>query len=87
MVEDRGDIWQTILAVGRQDTDTSDLVVDTSASSGVSILAASSDHLITETQSQMHPGDEIGFEPGYSALLRSMTSPSVAKRVRSPSPG
>lgn len=74
-VEDRGDIWQTILAVGRQDTDPADLA----APDGVSILAASSDHLIVATRDRMSPGDEIRFEPGYSALLRSMTSPFVAK--------
>ena len=72
-VEDRGVIWQTILAVGRQDTDTSDL----SGPDGVDILAASSDHLITETRVQLKSGDEVRFEPGYSALLRSMTSPLV----------
>lgn len=73
-IEDRGDIWQTILAVGRQDTEPSDLTPP----EGVKILAASSDHLILETSSRMRPGDEIRFDPGYSALLRSMTSPYVA---------
>ena len=77
--DDRGNIWQTILAVGRQDTDTGDL----NAPSGVDILGASSDHLVTETQDQMKPGQELRFEPGYSALLRAMTSPFVAKRIRS----
>ena len=73
---DRGDIWQTILAVGRQDTDTGDLP-DTNE---VTILGASSDHLLVETRVRMKPGDEIAFEPGYSALLRSMTSPYVAMK-------
>lgn len=72
---DRGVIWQTIFAVGRQDTDTTDLA----APDGVDILAASSDHLITQTNARMRPGDEARFEPGYSALLRSMTSPFVRK--------
>jgi len=74
-IEDRGVIWQTILAVGRQDTDAADLT----APVGVEILAASSDHLIVETRERMSAGDEIRFEPGYSALLRSMTSPFVVK--------
>lgn len=77
-VEDRGDIWQTILAVGRQDTDPSDLTPPT----GVEILAASSDHLIVQTVGRMSPGAEIRFEPGYSALLRSMTSPFVTPRPK-----
>ena len=76
-VEDRGEIWQTIFAIGRQDTDTTDLL----APDGVEILAASSDHLVTGTSHRMRPGDELRFEPGYSALLRSMTSPFVAKNL------
>lgn len=75
VVEDRGDAWQTILAVGRQDTDTGDLT----APEGVEILAASSDHLIVETGGYLAPGEEISFEPGYSALLRSMTASFVSK--------
>lgn len=73
--DDRGVIWQTILAIGRQDTDTADL----SAPEGIEILAASSDHLIAETADRMSCGDEIRFEPGYSATLRSMTSPFVTQ--------
>lgn len=69
------DIWQTIVAAGRQDTDPLDL----RCPNGVTVLAASSDHLIVETRSKMTPGDEIRFRPGYSALLRSMTSPFVHK--------
>ena len=72
--EDRGEIWQTILAVGQQDTDTTDLT----APSGVEILAASSDHLILRTDRQMRPGQEVRFQPGYAALVRSMTSPFVS---------
>ena len=75
--QDRGDVWQTILAVGRNDTEPDDL----RPPAGVDVLAASSDHLITETSSQMQPGDEIRFAPGYAALLRSMTSPFVNTRI------
>ncbi len=74
-VEDRGAIWQTILAIGRQDTDTGDLTPPT----GVEILAASSDHLVVATAERTRPGDELAFWPGYSALLRSMTSPFVER--------
>ena len=76
-VEDRGRVWQTILAVGRQDTDPADLA----APDGIEVLAASSDHLVVETRAQMCPGEEIRFAPGYSALLRSMTSPFVTKHL------
>lgn len=75
---DRGVIWQTVLAVGRQDTDPSDLT----APEGVEILASSSDHLIVETDRRRTPGEEVRFEPGYSAVLRSMTSPFVTKSAK-----
>lgn len=72
---DRGEVWQTILAVGRNDTEPDLLEPPT----GVHVLAASSDHLITETRSRMQPGAEVCFSPGYAALLRAMTSPFVTK--------
>lgn len=77
-IPDRGKIWQTIVAAGRQDTDP----LDIRGPAGVTVLGASSDHLVLETRAAMKPGDEVGFEPGYSALLRSMTSPFVDKEVR-----
>lgn len=78
-VEDRGEVWQTILAIGRQDTDPAGLT----APEGVRIIAASSDHLVTETDRTWAPGCELAFRPDYSALLRSMTSPYVATSVAS----
>ncbi|HUT47884.1 MAG TPA: alanine/ornithine racemase family PLP-dependent enzyme [Alphaproteobacteria bacterium] len=74
--KDRGPILQTILAIGRQDVDPDGL----SAPPGVEILAASSDHLIVDPGNRALPvGDEIAFQLNYSALLRAMTSPFVAK--------
>jgi len=75
--DDRGEIWQTIVAAGRQDTDPDDLL----SAPGLAVLGASSDHLILETSAKVSPGTEIRFEVGYSALLRSMTSPFVIKRL------
>ena len=75
-VVDRGEVWQTILAIGRQDTETSDL----QAPPGVEILAASSDHLVVSSPARMRAGDEMRFDPGYTAVLRAMTSPFVAKQ-------
>lgn len=69
----RGDIVQTILAIGRQDVDVDDLT----APPGVTILAASSDHLVVETLGLLAPGAELSFRPGYAALLRAATSPFV----------
>jgi predicted amino acid racemase len=70
---ERGKVVQTILALGRQDTDTTDLV----APPGMTIVGSSSDHLVTWTDERVAPGTEVAFAPGYAAVLRSMTSPTV----------
>ena len=75
---DRGPISQTILALGRQDADASGLRPPT----GIEILGASSDHLIVDSgQRRLSVGSEIKFQLNYSALVRAMTSPFVAKVV------
>ena len=75
----RGRISQTILAIGRQDTDPSGLLPPT----GIEILGASSDHLITDSgRDLMLVGTEVAFELNYSALIRTMTSPFVTKVVK-----
>lgn len=72
---DRGMVKQAILAIGVQDIDPSGL----SAPAGVSILGASSDHLIIESiDGELVVGDEVTFQLNYGALLRAMTSPFVA---------
>ena len=70
---ERGKVVQTILALGPQDTDTTDLV----APPGMTIVGSSSDHLVTWTDERVAPGTEVAFAPGYAAVLRSMTSPTV----------
>jgi predicted amino acid racemase len=73
---DRGDISHTILAIGHQDTDPHGLIPP----SGIEILGASSDHLITDSgQERLSVGAEVRFQLNYSALMRAMTSPFVAK--------
>lgn len=73
---DRGCISQSILAIGRQDIDPEGL----RAPAGISVLGASSDHLVVETGIQRLPiGAEIAFQLSYGALVRAMTSPFVAK--------
>ena len=72
-VLDRGDIWQTIVAIGHQDTDPNGL----RPPPGATILGASSDHLVLETTCRVEPGGSMTFRPDYSALLRAMTSPFV----------
>lgn len=72
----RGWVTQSILAIGRQDTDPDGL----SAPVGIEIMGASSDHLILEAESgALSVGAEVAFELNYSALLLAMTSPFVAK--------
>ena len=75
---DRGCISQTILAIGHQDTDPDGLCPPP----GIEVLGASSDHLIADSSSsRLRVGGEITFQLNYSALLRAMTSPFVAKVV------
>lgn len=79
---DRGDIMQTILAIGRQDTDPTGLHPPLM----LDILGASSDHLITDSGPACVPiGTEFTFQLNYSALVRSMTSPFVSKVITSQS--
>jgi len=73
---DRGPISQSILAIGCQDIDPCGL----RAPPGIGILGASSDHLVVDSGScRLSVGDEIPFQLNYSALVRAMTSPFVAK--------
>jgi predicted amino acid racemase len=73
---DRGIISQALVALGQQDVDPAEL----RAPAGLSILGASSDHLVLDAgQASIAVGSEVRFEINYSALLRAMTSPFVAK--------
>ncbi|WP_062209991.1 alanine racemase [Demequina oxidasica] len=74
---ERGTIIQTIVSLGEQDVDARGLVPP----AGITVLAASSDHLVLETPARMVAGTEIRFGVDYSCLLRAMTSPFVAERV------
>ncbi|MBN2659286.1 MAG: alanine racemase [Spirochaetales bacterium] len=76
---DRGDILRAILSVGREDVVVDSLVpVDRK----VSILGASSDHLlvdVTESSRPLKLGDKVNFNLNYGALLAAMTSSYVKK--------
>lgn len=75
-LSDRGDIDQAIVAIGRQDTDPDGL----DPPAGIEILSASSDHLVLSAKDRrLVVGSEVSFQLNYSALLRVMTSPHVAK--------
>lgn len=67
--------WQTIVAIGRQDTDPEGLAMP----EGVMFRGASSDHLVLGTEERIPAGSEIKFTPDYSALMRSMTHPNVCQ--------
>ena len=59
-----------------QDVDVTGL----SPPTGIEVLGASSDHLVLDTGHRpLAVGDEVRFQVDYSALLRAMTSPFVAK--------
>lgn len=72
---DRGPVAQTIVALGEQDVDP----VGLAAPPGTRIVGASSDHLVLTSTERFPVGAELRFVPNYSALLRAMTSPFVAK--------
>ncbi len=72
----RGPSHRVIVALGRQDVDVEGLV----APDGVDILGASSDHLVLDAHANRPDvGAELRFTLNYSALLRAMTSPFVAR--------
>ena len=78
--DDDGDITQSILAIGRQDVDPDGLAPQ----SGIVILGASSDHLVVDSSNTVNGlsiGGEVSFQLNYSALLRAMTSPFIAKVI------
>jgi predicted amino acid racemase len=74
--EDYG--WHSLLALGHQDTDPLDLT----APPGLRIIGASSDHLVIASEQRLALGSEIAFRPGYSALVRSMSSRTMASVIR-----
>ncbi len=79
--EDLGIIKRAIIAVGRQDADPDNLhPID----SEISILGASSDHLIlnvNNTDKKYKVGDIVKFKLSYSSLLRATTSNPYVERV------
>lgn len=80
-VRDRGDISQTIVAIGHQDTDPGGL----SPPAGIDVIGASSDHLVLDTGNRrIAVGSEIEFQLNYSALMRAMNSPFVAQTLKGP---
>jgi predicted amino acid racemase len=77
---DRGQVAQSILAIGRQDSDPYGLFPP----AGIEIMGASSDHLILVSDNCDLPvGSEVAFQLNYSALVHTMTSPFVTKTYKS----
>jgi predicted amino acid racemase len=75
----RGQVTQTILAIGQQDVDPSGL----QPTAGIEVMGASSDHLIVVSdKDDLSIGIEVKFQLNYSALVRAMTSPFVTKIVK-----
>jgi predicted amino acid racemase len=78
-VVDRGTVAQALLAMGVQDVDLGGL----QPPKGIEILGGSSDHLVvTSGVGNLAVGAEMTFQLDYSALLRAMTSPFVAKSFK-----
>jgi predicted amino acid racemase len=70
--------WQSLLGIGHQDTDPLDLT----APPGMQIIGASSDHLVITSADRLRLGSEVVFRPGYSALVRSMSSRYLQPIIR-----
>ena len=69
---------RTLLAVGQQDTDTSGLTFP----SGILFIGATSDHTVVDTtKSAVSVGSVMKMGMNYSALMRAMSAPDVAKTV------
>lgn len=78
--EDRGLIRRAIVNIGRQDVLVENL---TCLDKGVTILGASSDHMILDATHALQPlniGDTVSFNLGYGAMLQAMTSPYIEKK-------
>ena len=70
--------WQSLLGIGHQDTDPLDLT----APLGMRIIGASSDHLVITSAHRLPLGSEVAFHPGYSALVRAMSSRYLQPSIR-----
>lgn len=75
---DEDDGWHSLLAIGHQDTDPLDL----SAPPGLRIIGASSDHLVIASDHRLGLGSEVAFRPGYSSLVRAMSSRTMRSIIR-----
>ena len=77
--EDIGNRRRAICAIGRQDMDCDNL---TPREAGVTVVGASSDHLILDVTDCPQPvavGDVLSFRMSYGALLRGFTSKYVSR--------
>lgn len=84
-IEDRGRMRRALLNIGREDVLVEGL---TPLSLALRILGGSSGYLVvdvTEAPEPLHVGDELGFGMSYGALLATMASSHVEKRVLSAS--
>ncbi len=78
VVPGSGNPSRSILAIGHQDVDPAGL----QPPPGIHILGASGDHLVVGSENgALAVGEEIRFGLNYSALVRAMTSPFVAKAM------
>ncbi len=79
--EDKGQRIRAILGIGKQDVAADGLrPID----SGIEVVGGSSDHIIvdmTDAEKTYKVGDLVSFTVGYECLLKTMTSPYVAKKV------
>jgi len=69
---------RSIIAIGKQDTDISGLTLP----KGVTCLGATSDHMVIQTiRSHPRVGSALRLQMNYSALMRAMNAPDIAKVI------
>ncbi len=78
LVRNDDDKARTILAIGQQDTNVRGLTFP----SEIMFIGATSDHTVVDTtKSAVSVGSEMKMDMNYSALMRAMSAPDVAKVV------
>lgn len=79
LVPDGDHCPRSVLALGQQDTDIAGLAMP----DDVAFVGATSDHLVVRAMnSALGVGSEVRFQMNYSALMRAMNTPDIAKVVR-----
>ena len=79
---DRGRRRARLALAARRSATRTPIPLDLSAPPGLRIIGASSDHLVIASEHRLRLGAEVAFRPGYSALVRAVSSRNLRQVVR-----